>query len=414
MSLQVVQPRMRGFISLSAHPEGCAVHVRTQVAAARSGGPGSGLGTVLVVGSSTGYGLASLLCAVFGHGAPALGVCLERPSSEERGGSAGWYNLAEAHRLAAVESRQLETLNADAFAPATNEQAVAALRARFGPVSLLVYSLAAPRRDGPDGARWESVLKPIGAPYEGKSIDLRSGEVATAAIEPATEAEIAATVKVMGGEDWAGWVEALQAADLLAPGFRTVAYSYLGPEVTRRVYRDGTIGRAKQDLEATAGRLRERLAALDVAVAGGEVAGGGAWVSVNKAVVTQASAAIPGVPLYMSLLFREMKRRGTHEGPIEQVVRLFRDHLAAPDGPRTDEAGLIRHDEYELDPAVQAAVGAAWAEVTTANLAELADYAGYRRYFEELFGFGGPGVDYAAPTELHRELVPAPGPAPAR
>lgn len=392
---------MRGFISLTAHPEGCAANVRSQIELARAGGqagggPTPGLGNVLVIGSSTGYGLSSLLCACFGYGADTLGVCLERPSTEEKVGSAGWYNLAEAHRLAAEEGRHLETVNGDAYSTVVKQQVIEALRERYGPLDLVVYSLASPRRDGPDGTRWESVLKPIGEPYTGKSIDLRSGAVVDASLEPATAEEIASTVKVMGGEDWADWIMVLREAGLLTEGARTVAYSYFGAPVTQQVYRDGTIGRAKAHLEATAARLHDELQTS---------CGGAAWVSVNKAVATQASAAIPGVTLYLSILIKLMKERGTHEGAIEQIVRLFHDHLRPGATPQTDGAGLIRLDDRELDPTVQAAVEQAWEQVTTDSLRTLSDFEGYQRDFEQLFGFSWPGVDYDASVEIHRTPI---------
>jgi enoyl-[acyl-carrier protein] reductase/trans-2-enoyl-CoA reductase (NAD+) len=277
---------------------------------------------------------------------------------------------------------------------------IEALRARYladggGKVELLIYSLAAPRRFGPDGQRWESVLKPIGARFTGKTVDLRNHAVTDASLDAATPEEIEATIKVMGGEDWARWVERLQEADVLAPGFRTVAYSYVGPRVTQEIYRSGTIGRAKQHLEATASELTRRLAPLE----------GQALVSVNEGVVTQASAAIPGVSLYISTLMRVMKARGTHEGTIEQITRLFHNHLAPGATPRLDAQGLIRLDDRELDPAVQAEVDAVWDRLSTENLRDYADYEGYQRDFQALFGFGIDGIDYDAPTEIERELV---------
>ena len=397
MSEQVVQPRIRGFIATNAHPDGCAAEVRRQVEVAKAAGIPTGWRNVLVIGSSTGYGLASLLAASFGAGANALGVCFERPSTEDRTGSAGWYNLAEAHRLAREEGRVLRTVNGDAFSHEVKQQAIDELREQLGPVDLVVYSLAAPRRKDPDSdAAWSSTLKPIGRSYSGKSIDLRSEAVTEVSLDPATDEEIESTVRVMGGEDWDAWLRALLDAGLLAEGARTVAYSYIGPPVTEAIYRQGTIGRAKEHLEATAqgldGLLRERV-------------GGGAWVSINKAVVTQASAAIPAVALYMSILFKLMKARGTHEGPIEQIVRLYRDHLAPGRTPATDEERRIRLDDLEMQPDVQAEVTQLWEQVSTENLRELSDYAAYRRYFERLFGFSVPGIDYAQPTEVHRNLV---------
>ena len=390
-------PRIRGFISVNAHPDGCAAVVRRQAEVARTGLAGRRAGNVLVIGSSTGYGIATLLSAAFGLRAHVLGVCFERAAAEARTGSAGWYNLAEAHRLARAEGLLVRTVNGDAFTREVKQQVVAELRARFGPLDYVVYSLAAPRRVSPDGAvTWQSALKPIGAPYTGKAIDLRADAVVEASIEAASAEEIADTVRVMGGEDWADWLELLAAEHLLNDGCRSVAYSYVGPDVTQEIYRSGTIGRAKEHLEATAERLHARLA---------DAHGGGAWVSVQSAVVTQASAAIPGVPLYMSIVFAVLRERGLWEGTIEQVVRLFREQIAPGVAPVVDRRRRIRLDDRELDPSVQAEVAARWARVTTANLRELSDYAGYKQAFEQLFGFGVEGIDYARPTELERALV---------
>ena len=400
MPRRVVEPRMRGFLSLTAHPGGCAERVRRERETVGRSGPMPPLRNALVIGSSTGYGLASLLCSLFGSGAATLGVCLERAPAGDRGGSAGWYNLAEAHRLAAAEGRHLETVNGDAFSSGVKRRVLAALAERFGPLDLVVYSLASPRRDDEaSGATWRTTLKPVGAPFRGKSIDLRSGEVRETSIEAASAGEIEGTVRVMGGEDWADWIGRLGEAGLLAPGARTLAYSYVGGELTRAIYRHGTIGRAKEHLEATARALSGRLA--------GD--GGGAWVSLNKAVVTQASAAIPAFALYASILFRVMKERGTHEGATEQMVRLFGGRLEAAGGGEVDAAGRIRLDDLEMEPAVQARVAAIWERIGTGNLEQLSDYRGYRRDFEQLFGFGVEGVDYAEPTELDRPLAAAPG-----
>ena len=394
MSEQVVEPRIRGFISLTAHPEGCAANVRQQVELARAGSDGE-LGNALVIGSSTGYGLASLLVATFGYGAATLGVCFEREPTESKTATAGWYNLVEAHRLADAEGRHVETINGDAFSDQVKREVVRALRDRFGPLDTIVYSLAAPRRVDADGTVWNSTLKPVGEPYSGKAFDLRKHEVIEGAtMEPASDEEIEATRKVMGGEDWRLWVELLLEEGLIADGCRVVAYSYIGPDVTAALYRHGTIGRAKEDLEAAARDLNELLVPR----------GAGAWVSINKGVVTQASSAIPGVPLYMSLLFKAMKERGIHEGPIEQIVRLFADHLGPGKTPALDDEHRVRLDDLEMREDVQREVAERWDLVTTENLDELTDYAGYRRYFEELFGFGVEGVDYTQPTEVNRQL----------
>lgn len=396
MSLQVVSPRIRGFLSMTAHPEGCAANVREQIAIAKAAATGGSLGTVLVVGNSTGYGLASALSACFAYGADVLGVCFEKAADAKRTATAGWYNCAAAAAEAAAVGRRFETINGDAFSHEVKETVVGALRDRFAAVDLVIYSLASPRRTDPDnGTIANSVLKPIGPTFSGKTIDLRSGAVTEASIEPASEAEIADTVKVMGGEDWRLWVDALQAADLLAPGCRSVAYSYIGPEVTMPIYRNGTIGKAKEDLEATGRELNDRLAAH---------CQGGAWVSVNKALVTQASAAIPVVPLYISILLKVMQEQGTHEGTAEQIARLYARHLGPDASPSLDEAGRIRLDDWEMASAVQEEVNRRWQAITRDNLAELADYDKFQADFAQLFGFGRADVDYAAEVETERPL----------
>lgn len=397
MAEQVVEPRIRGFISLTAHPDGCAAMVRRQVEQVRDalGDDPATLANVLVVGSSTGYGLASALVAAFGYGASTLGVCFEREPTEDKTATAGWYNLAEAHRLAAETGIQFETINADAFAQETKDAVIAALRDRFGPIDVLVYSLAAPRRNRPDGGHWNSVLKPIGERYEGRAFDLRGRAVVDAAMDPANEEEIESTIKVMGGEDWADWVRQLGDADLLADGVRTVALSYIGPELSAPIYRRGTIGRAKEHLEATARNLDGVLSTR----------GGHAYVSVNTGIVTQSSSAIPAVPLYMSILFRVMQDRGTHENSVDQAVRLFRDHIGPGAQAAVDEEGRIRLDDREMAPGVQARVAEIWDEVTTETLDELTDYAKFERDFRQLFGFEVDGIDYTVPTEVNRPLV---------
>jgi enoyl-[acyl-carrier protein] reductase / trans-2-enoyl-CoA reductase (NAD+) len=396
---EVVEPRIRGFISLTAHPEGCAAMVREQIEVARRGAQGQPLTgelqNALVIGSSSGYGLASALVTCFGYGAKTLGVCFEKPPQGSRTGTAGWYNVAAAHEAALAEGRTFETINGDAFSAEVKQQVVAALKERYGPLDVLVYSLAAPRRTDAQGNTWQSTLKPIGAPYTGKSFDLRNDTIVEASLEPATAEEIEATVKVMGGEDWQEWVELLWSEGLLAPGFRTVAYSYIGPEVSSAIYRYGTIGKAKEDLERTAHTLHKLLQ---------DDAGGGAWVSVNKGVVTQASSAIPAVPLYMSVLFRVMKEQGVHEGTIEQIVRLFDDHLGPGRKPATDEERRIRIDDREMAPAVQTVVSEVWEQLNADNLHELTDYEGYRHDFRRLFGFDVEGIDYSQPVEIDRPI----------
>ena len=397
MAQAVINPRIRGFICTTSHPTGCAANVQQQIQVATAAGPGKGLGNVLVVGSSAGYGLASTITALFGHGAKVLSVAFERAGTGEKAGSAGWYNLAEVHRAAKAQGKTIESIIGDAFSTAILEQAIATLKARFGQIDTLVYSLASPKRTDPvTGITHSSVLKPLGPIYTSKTVDTDTDQVKPVTINPAVPEEIANTIKVMGGEDWERWVSALKAAGLLAKGFRTVAYSYIGPEITYAVYRQGTIGAAKDHLEATALRLNAELAAS---------VGGGAWVSVNKALVTQASSAIPVVPLYTSILYKVMKANGTHEGTIEQIVRLFAEHLAPGKTPVVDEKGRIRVDDREMRPAIQAEVAKIWETVASENLLAVSDYTGFKREFRQLFGFEVDGVDYTAPTEIEVPLV---------
>jgi enoyl-[acyl-carrier protein] reductase / trans-2-enoyl-CoA reductase (NAD+) len=391
MPTQVIAPKIRSFICLNAHPAGCAANVEAEIAIATRQAPGEGLRDVLVVGGSTGYGLSSLVSGVFGYGARAMSVCLERPPQRDKTASAGWYNMAAVQRLAKARDREVSIVNGDAFSDEIKAQTVAHLAGAGAKLDCVVYSLASPKRTDPrTGTSYSSVLKPIGSPFRSKSINLSNDQVTDVEIGPAAEADVEATRKVMGGEDLAAWIQVLLDADLLAKGCRVVAYSYIGPELTFPIYRSGTIGKAKEDLEAVAksvsATLRDRL-------------GGAAYISVNKALVTQASAAIPVVPLYISLLYNVMKQAGTHEGTGEQIARLFRDHLAPGRTPTTDDAGRIRIDDREMDPQIQAKVSALWQQVTTENLFELTDYAGFKHDFRALFGFEVPGVDYQTPVE---------------
>ncbi len=397
MTKAVINPRIRGFICTTSHPEGCAANVRRMVDVATKAGPGTGLGNVLVVGASGGYGLASTITALFGHGAKVLGVAFERPGQGDRAGSGGWYNLAKVQQLAKAQGKTFEAIIGDAFSTPITEQTIATLQARFGKIDTFIYSLASPKRTDPvTGITHSSVLKPVGPVYTSQTIDLDTDTIKPVTINPATPEEIANTVKVMGGEDWERWISALRAADLLAPGFRTVAYSYIGPQITYAVYRKGTIGAAKDHLEATAVRLNSELKAA---------VGGGAWVSVNKALVTQASSAIPVVPLYTSILYKVMKENGTHEGTIEQIVRLFAQHIGPGKTPQVDAAGRIRIDDKEMEPAVQAAVDHIWQTVTSENLLAVSDYTSFKREFRTLFGFEVEGVDYSVPVEVEVALT---------
>jgi len=396
MPKKVVTPKIRGFICTNAHPTGCAVSVRRQIEIARAAGPGVGLGNVLVIGSSTGYGLGALISAVWGWGARALGVCYERPSRENKTASAGWYNVAEVQELARKEGRQLATINGDAFSHEMKYEVVKALSEGLGPVDLIIYSIASPRRKDPDSDHvWTSVIKPIDTPHGGKNILMPDEIVSTIDIEPASQEEIESTIKVMGGEDWELWIRRLAAEGLLADGARTLAFSYIGPRLTHSVYRTGTIGRAKEHLEETRRRL-------DILL--DDLVRGNAWISVNKAAVTQASAVIPAVPLYKSLLYRLMKQSGTHENPIDQMIRLFRDHIGPGRTPTLDRYHRIRLDDLEMHPAIQAGIHELWKVVSTENLNEITDWVGFKREFRQLFGFEVEGVDYDEAVEIDREL----------
>ena len=388
----IIKPKIRGFICTTAHPAGCAAHVREQIAHVQKKGQLAAMPKrVLVIGASTGYGLASRIVPAFGGGAATLGVFFEKAGEEGRTASAGWYNSVAFEQAAHAAGLYAKSINGDAFSDAIKEQTIATIKADLGQVDAVIYSLASPRRTHPrTGVTHKSTLKPIGAPFTNKTVDTDRGTVAQITIESANDTEIADTVAVMGGEDWEMWIDALAQAGVLADAATTVAYSYIGPDLTYAIYRNGTIGRAKEDLEATASRLNSRLRA---------------FVSVNKALVTQASSAIPVVPLYISLLYKVMKAHGNHEGCIEQIERLFADRLYNGAAPQCDDAGRVRIDDWEMQAGIQSEVAALWAQVTTENLASLSDIAGYRAEFVKLFGFGLAGVDYEAEAET---VVPLP------
>ena len=394
----VIKPRVRGFICITAHPGGCAAHVQEQIAYVKAKGTITpGPKKVLVIGSSTGFGLASRVTAAFGSGAATIGVFFERPSEDGRTGTPGWYNTIAFTAAAREAGLYARNFNGDAFSAAIKTQVIAALKADLGQVDLVVYSLASPRRTHPDTAAvHKSVLKPIGQSYTNKTVDTDKGLVTAITIDPASDEEIADTTAVMGGDDWERLIDALEAADALAPGATSVAYSYIGPEVTWPIYKDGTIGRAKIDLEKSARRIDARLKAHGY---------GRALVSVNKALVSQASSAIPVVPLYIAILYKIMKARGTHEGCIEQMHRLFSTQLYGGNPLTFDDGGRVRIDDLEMQPDVQAAVAAIWPTITTENIEALTDIVGYRTEFLKMFGFGLPGIDYDADTDPHREML---------
>ncbi|MGH7946194.1 MAG: enoyl-ACP reductase FabV [Opitutaceae bacterium] len=393
----IIKPKVRGFVCVTAHPEGCAAHVQEWIDYVRARGPiKQGPRKVLVIGSSTGYGLASRVTAAFGSQAATIGVFFERPSEEGRPATPGWYNTIAFTKAAHAAGLYAKNLNGDAFSDDIKRQTLDLIRTDLGQVDLVVYSLASPRRTHPGtGAVHKSVLKPVGAPYTNKTVDTDKGIVSTVTIEPATAQEIADTTAVMGGEDWELWMNALSEAGLLAPGAQSVAYSYIGPEVTWAIYKNGTIGLAKNDLERAAKNI-DSLLKLN--------GGGRAFISVNKALVTQASSAIPVVPLYISILYKLMKQHGTHEGCSEQIYRLFSTHMYNGATPTFDPAGRVRIDDWEMRPEIQNAVREIWPRVTTENLAAETDIAGYRTEFLKLFGFGLPAVNYEAETEPHRKM----------
>lgn len=393
----VIKPKIRGFICVTAHPQGCAAHIQEQIEYVKSKGPiKQGPKKVLVIGASTGFGLSSRISAAFGSGAATLGIFFERPSEEGRPATPGWYNAIAFTKAAHKAGYYAKNINGDAFSEEIKKQAIETIKADLGQVDLVVYSLASPRRTHPKtGAVHKSVLKPIGAAYSNKTVDTDKGVVSDITIDPANEQEIADTVAVMGGEDWEYWIDALSAAGVLAPGATTVAYSYIGPEVTWAIYKNGTIGTAKNDLERACKAIKAKLAPSN----------GRAFISVNKALVTQASSAIPVVPLYISILYKVMKAKGLHEGCIEQMQRLFATQLYSGQAPQVDDAGRIRVDDWEMRADVQAEAGQVWPQVTTETLASLTDIEGYRKEFLKMFGFGLDGIDYEADVEPHVPMV---------
>ncbi|MCL9808537.1 enoyl-ACP reductase FabV [Flavobacterium luminosum] len=383
----IIEPRMRGFICLTAHPEGCAQSVKNQIEYVKSKGKINGPKRVLVVGASTGFGLASRITAAFGSDASTIGVFFEKEPAPGKTATPGWYNTAAFEQEAKKAGLYAKSINGDAFSNEIKQQTIDMIKADLGQVDLVIYSLASPVRLHPvTGVLHRSALKPIGQTFSDKTVDFHTGNVSQVSIEPAVQEDIDNTIVVMGGEDWAMWIDAMKKAGVLANGATTVAYSYIGPEVTEAVYRKGTIGRAKDHLEATAFEITEALNELN----------GKAYVSVNKALVTQASSAIPVIPLYISLLYKTMKAKGLHEGCIEQMQRLFADRLFNGSEVPVDDQGRIRIDDWEMRDDVQEAVKTLWAQADTETLKTIGDLAGYKQDFLNLFGFGFEGVDYLA------------------
>ena len=382
----IIEPRTRGFICLTSHPTGCEQNVRNQIAHITSKGKIEGAKKVLVLGASTGFGLASRITSAFGSDAATIGVFFDKPPTAGRPGSPGYYNTAAFEKHAHAKGLYAKSVNGDAFSNEIKEQVVQLIKEDLGQIDLVIYSLASPVRTHPNtGKRYKSVLKPIGEVFTNKTVDFHTGEVSEISINPAEGEDIENTITVMGGEDWKMWMDALKAENVLSDGATTVAYSYIGPDVTRPVYRNGTIGAAKDHLEATAFAITDDLKSI----------GGKAYVSVNKALVTQASSAIPVIPLYISLLYKIMKAKGIHEGCIEQMQRLFSQRLFGGN-LELDEKGRIRVDDWEMRADVQAEIAELWKKATSENLSEIGDLQGYSDEFFSLFGFKVPGVDYDA------------------
>lgn len=383
----IVEPKVKGFICTTAHPEGCRESVRRQIAYCKEQGMAEGPKKVLVIGSSTGYGLASRIAVTYGYGADTIGVAFERESNGRRTATAGWYNTKAFEEFAAADGYYAKSFNGDGFSKEMKEQVIEAIRQDFGKVDMVVYSLAAPRRTLADGTTVSSVLKTVGREFTNKTIDLRNNEITEVTVPVANEEEIQNTIKVMGGEDWEEWIQALAAADVLAENAVTLAYSYIGPELTHAIYKEGSIGQAKKHLYETSLRLTKAYSGMGLK----------AYVSINKALVTQSSSAIPVVPLYISLLYKVMKEEGLHEGCIEQMYRLFADKLPKRE---VDAEGCLRLDDWELQDKVQNQVTELWKEVTTENLGELGDVDGYWEDFYHMFGFHYDNVDYGADVEI--------------
>ncbi|MBT3672496.1 MAG: trans-2-enoyl-CoA reductase family protein [Porticoccaceae bacterium] len=382
----IIKPRVRGFMCITSHPTGCENNVVEQINYIKAQVPVEGPKRVLVIGSSTGYGLSARITAAFGCGAATLGVFFEKPGTDRKPGTAGWYNSAAFHKHADANGIYAKSINGDAFSDEVKQRAIDTIKADLGQIDLVIYSLAAPRRQHPKtGEVFNSTLKPVGKNISMRGINTDKETIQEFSLEAASEQEIEDTVAVMGGEDWQMWLEALGNAGVLVEGAKTTAFTYIGEKMTWDLYWDGTIGQAKKDLDSKVISIRESLAK----------SGGDARVSVLKAVVTQSSSAIPIMPLYLAMLFREMKADGSHEGCIEQLYRLFTEGLYA-ETPRLDEEGRLRMDELELRPEIQAAVAASWAKVSTDNLRQLTDFAGYKHEFLALFGFDIQGIDYEA------------------
>ncbi|MBE1275063.1 enoyl-ACP reductase FabV [Enterovibrio baiacu] len=386
----IIKPKIRGFICTTTHPKGCEANVKEQIEYTKAQGPiANAPKRVLVIGSSSGYGMSSRIAAAFGGGAATIGVFFEKPGTEKKPGTAGWYNTAAFDKFAKEEGLYSKSLNGDAFSDEAKRKAIELIKEDLGQIDMVVYSLASPVRKLPKtGEVVRSSLKPIGETYTSTAVDTNKDEIIQASVEPATQEEIKDTITVMGGEDWELWMQALSDAGVLADGCKTVAYSYIGTELTWPIYWDGALGRAKMDLDRAASALNDKLSTT----------GGSANVAVLKSVVTQASSAIPVMPLYIAMVFKKMREQGVHEGCMEQIYRMFSQRLYKEDGtaPEVDDKNRLRLDDWELRDDIQQHCRDLWPQITSENLKELTDYVEYKEEFLKLFGFGIDGVDYDA------------------
>ena len=387
----IVQPKVKGFICTTAHPEGCRASVKAQIDYVKAQPKTEGPKKVLVIGSSMGYGLASRIAAAYSCGAATLGIVFDKGAKEKRTATAGWYNTAAFEEFAAADGLYAKSINGDAFSNEIKEETIAMIKKDLGKVDMVIYSVAAPRRTAPDGVTYRSVLKTTDGEYTNQTIDLRTNEISEVTVPAATAEEVEHTIKVMGGEDWKLWIKALTDANVLEEGAKTVAYSYIGPEITHPIYKEGSIGQAKKDLYETADAITAEFAGVE------------AYVSVNKALVTQSSAAIPIVPLYIAILFKVMKEKNLHEGCIEQMYRMMHDRLCV-EKVVTDENRLIRVDDWEMKPEIQEEVMKIWNSITQDNLEEVTDIDGFWQEFYEIFGFGIEGVDYEADVDIQVQV----------
>ncbi len=383
----IVQPKVKGFICTTAHPEGCRASVKAQIDYVKAQPKTEGPKKVLVIGSSMGYGLASRIAAAYSCGAATLGIVFDKGAKEKRTATAGWYNTAAFEEFATADGLYAKSINGDAFSNEIKDETIAMIKKDLGKVDMVIYSVAAPRRTAPDGVTYRSVLKTTDGEYTNQTIDLRTNEISEVTVPAATAEEVEHTIKVMGGEDWKLWIQALKDADVLEEGAKTVAYSYIGPEITHPIYKEGSIGQAKKDLYKTADAITAEFDGVE------------AYVSVNKALVTQSSAAIPIVPLYIAILFKVMKEKNLHEGCIEQMYRMMHDRLCV-ENVVTDENRLIRVDDWEMKPEIQEAVMKIWDSISQENLDEVTDIDGFWQEFYEIFGFGIEGVDYDADVDI--------------